>query len=153
MHFYSHTPRGVRQNGAPDKGVWNHFYSHTPRGVRRLPVAAYGFCHLFLLPPPSRGATGRAPDIGRPENHFYSHTPRGVRLHVRICVALSHYFYSHTPRGVRRFSEFDVDPLINFYSHTPRGVRPSVFCGLGSCVPFLLPHPSRGATLKLGGLA
>ena len=59
-------------------------------------------------------------------------------------MRLQWYFYSHTPHGVQLKYGGTQYHGKNFYSHTPHGVQQTT----DRNKPFLLTHPSRGATWR-----
>ena len=84
--FYSHAPRGARQQVlAPDR-EGTDFYSHAPRGARPGFVVILNDLLVFLLTRPSRGATGILKDTVD-DVKISTHTPLAGRDQTRTAEA------------------------------------------------------------------
>ena len=77
-NFYSHAPRGARQNAQAQKYRQIYFYSHAPRGARLKLLLQIRYAGISTHTPLA-GRDDRGNEDTTIAENFYSHAPRGAR--------------------------------------------------------------------------
>ena len=171
--FYSHAPRGARQNQLIDLAI-RRISTHTPLAGRDLifmiaehyqvisthtPLAGRDMAPptpieipvvTFLLTRPSRGATIYICTANRTAG-ISTHTPLAGRDNPQISLQPLNYISTHTPLAGRDLQALFANGCkVKISTHTPLAGRDALYFVIVEHVkPFLLTRPSRGATNAL----